>query len=510
MVGAIKEKSVTQIIGLLLGLVAFAALLAFPIDSESAVASHMAAVAALMAVWWMTDAIPMGATSLVPIVLFPILGIMSAKETAPVYYNNTIFLFLGGFLIAVAMEAVSLHKRISLSIINFIGGGPGGLILGFMLACWGLSMFISNTATVIMMLPIGLAVISKMEETVGVRAARKFGLALLLSIAYSSSIGGIATFVGTVPNLVFREIYRATFPDAPGLSFGSWMIYGVPLSAAMLFVVWFVVTRLFYRSPRDLKIDDSVIVEEKRKLGPISYQETVVLIVFAATGLLWIFRKDIDLGDMGGFVIPGWSGLFEFGDRIDDGTIAILSGLLLFLLPAKRRIGSGAILDLEAFKKIPWETILLFGGGFALAKGFQVSGLSQTIGETFEFFKGFPPLLLVMIICAGLTFLTELTSNTATTQTLLPILASIAIAMGINPLILMIPATFSASFAFMLPVATPPNAIIFGSGRISINEMVRPGIFINIIGIFVCSLLFYYFGTFVFGIDFSTMPAWAG
>lgn len=501
-------------VGFWLGIAAFfAVLIGGDLDPGNPLVSKMAAVALLMAIWWISDAIPLAATSLVPLGLFPLLGIMSGKEVAPVYVNYIIFLFIGGFLIALAMERWNLHRRIALRIVSIVGSEPSRLVLGFMIATAFLSMWISNTATAIMMLAIGLAVIKQTETTFGKDDTANLSVALLLGIAYGASIGGIATLVGTPPNLALVRLFELSFPGAEAggfhFSFGQWMLFGLPLSITMLVLTWLVLTRLVFPSPKHLTLDPSILAKERESLGRISYEEKVVGSVFLATALLWIFRKDLSLGE---FTLPGWSAALPFGHLIDDGTIAITMALTLFLIPARRsdqETGShGSILDSEVFSKLPWHIILLFGGGFALAKGFQVSGLSDWVGSYFTHLEGAPDWLLVAAISGGITFLTELTSNTATTEMILPLLASIATAAKIHPLMLMIPAAVAASCAFMMPVATPPNAIVFGSGRIKVSQMVKAGIIINLIGIIIITLVFLLLGPAVFDIDTETLPEW--
>lgn len=503
-------------IGFWAGIAAFLLILVFGnFAPDQPLVPKMAAVAALMAIWWITDAIPLAATSLLPIVLFPLLGIMKGKDVAPVYMNYIIFLYLGGFLIALAMERWNLHKRIALNIINLIGSSSSLIVLGFMIATAFLSMWISNTATTIMMVAIGLAVIKSTEATFGEKLTGNLSTSLLLGIAYSASVGGMATLVGTPPNLALVRIFEQLFPGAAeagyNISFGQWMFFGVPLSILMLAVIWVLLTQVFFKGSKDTELSRDVIRDEKKALGRIQYEEIVVLSVFVATALLWVFRTDISIGS---FTITGWTkwSWVANGPSIDDGTIAVAMALLLFLIPARRKAageGYGTILEFDVFKKIPWHIILLFGGGFALAKGFSTSGLSAYVGNAFSELEGTPVFILIGILCATLTFLTELTSNTATTEMILPLLAAIAVAIKIHPLLLMIPAALSASCAFMMPVATPPNAIVFGSGRIQIAQMVKVGICINLIGVVLITLLFYLFGPAVFGIDLSTMPEWA-
>ncbi len=501
-------KSGARKIGLILGPLLFFAILLFAnLDPEKPAATRMAAVAILMAVWWITDAIPLYATALLPMVLYPFMAILSGGKTAPIYVNSTIFLFIGGFMIALAMETWDLHRRIALVIIRAIGGGPSRIVLGFMIAAAFLSMWISNTATAIMMMPIGLAIIVHMESRIGAGETAKFSSGLKLGIAYACSVGGVATLVGTPPNLSLSRIFRITFPNAPPIAFGTWFVMGVPLCAVMLLIIWLLITKVFFRGPTHLKVGRAVIEKEYSKLGTIGFEEKVVLIVFAVTAALWVFRRPLDLGAL---TIPGWSSLLPHPEMIDDGTVAMLMASILFLVPSRTPDApSSTVMPADVIRRLPWDIVLLFGGGFALAKGFQVTGLSEIIGRRFGGLSDISPLTIILMICFVITFLTELTSNTATTEMILPVLASVAVAMRIHPLMLMIPATLSASQAFMMPVATPPNAIIFGSRRLQIKEMARIGFFINLAGIVVITLVFYLIGTRIFGIDSNTFPGWA-
>lgn len=489
--------------GLLAGLTLFFILILFPLFPQSETASKMLAIAALMAVWWISEAIPLAVTALLPLVLLPLLSLISTEKVASEYFNSTIFLFLGGFLIAIAIEKWNLHKRIALKTVKLIGTNPSRIILGFMIASAFISMFISNTATAIMMLPIGLSVILNFENNNQPNNIAPFTKSLFLAIAYSCSIGGIATLIGTAPNLVFQRIFSISFPNAPVITFGQWMLFGLPLSLIMLFTVWLLLTKIIFKSNKELNVNQDDISEQHKILGKISYEEKIMLIVLIITALLWIFRKKILLGD---FTIPGWSDNLPFSNYIDDATIAIFMAILLFIIPSKAN--HSKILQLQDFKKIPWDIIILFGGGFALAKGFQETGLSLIIGKQLEAIANMPPIFMILFVCLLMTFLTELTSNTAITQTILPILASLSIAVNINPLILMIPATISASFAFMLPVATPPNAIVFATGKVTIREMAKTGLIINIAGAIIITLFFYFIGYNIFHIDILNTPKW--
>ncbi len=502
-----KQGGTGRTIGLWLGLAAFLFLMAFPVDPANVPASRLAAVALLMAIWWVSDAIPLFATALLPLILYPVLGIMSGRATAPVYFNSTIVLFIGGFMIALTMEKWDLHKRIALNIIHAVGGGPTRIVLGFMLAAAFLSMWISNTATAVMMVPIGLAMVLQIEDEFGKERTHKFAVGLMLGIAYACSVGGLTTLVGTPPNLSFVRIFEIIFPDAPPIAFGQWMVMSLPIGIVLLVVAWLLITRVFYRASDEIEVDRDVVTRARDALGAISFEEKTVLAVFASTALLWVFRVDLQVG-IG--TIPGWSRLLPFPEMIDDGTVAIAMASLLFFIPTKDRSkGADRIMGPDVIPRLPWNIVLLFGGGFALAAGFQQTGLAQIIGNQFEVLASLPTFLMILLVCLVLTFLTELTSNLATTEMILPILASVAVVTETHPLILMIPATLSASCAFMMPVATPPNAIVFGSDRISVGEMARIGIVLNLVGALLISAVVFTVGTVVFDIDPSVLPEWA-
>jgi len=454
-------------------------------------AQIVASIAVLMSILWITEAVPLAITSLIPLILFPITGVISSKEISQSYINSTIFLFMGGFIIAIAMERWNLHKRIALNVIEIAGKSPSKIILGFMASSALISMWISNTATAVMLLPIGLSIIYKLDEEYGIEKTSSFAIALMLSIAYSCSIGGIATPIGTPPNLVFQRIYKINFPNNPEIYFGDWMKFAVPIAAVMIVFVWFLLTKILFKDYNFTSIDMNLIKEEKLKLGRITYEEKIVAIIFLITSLLWIFRAELNLG----FIkIPGWSQIFLKPDFIDDGTVAIAMAFLLYIIPAsKKSKEQNFILDFNSIKKIPWDIILLFGGGFALADGFVISKLSILIGQQFTSLKNVNPIFLIASVCFVLTFLTELTSNTATAQIILPILASLSIELNLNPLLLMIPATISSSFAFMLPVATPPNAIVFSSRKLKIIDMAKAGLIINFFGIITVTFFVWLF-----------------
>ncbi|MFT5433378.1 MAG: sodium-dependent dicarboxylate transporter 2/3/5, partial [Myxococcota bacterium] len=432
-----------------------------------------------------TEAIPIPATSMVPLLLLPTLGIAPVGQVAPTYASPFIILLMGGFFIALTLEKWNLHRRIALGVIARVGSSPGRLVLGFMIAGAALSMWISNTATALMMLPIAVAVLQRTEERVGKGpGVRAFGVALMLGIAYACNIGGLGTPIGTPPNLIMISQYEKMFPNAEEITFVSWALTALPIVVIMLGAIWFILTRVTNRIPKDLDIGDaSTIAAEAKALGSLTVPERRVLIIFGLTALFWITRKPIAIA---GLSIGGWSPLLGLNGRVDDGTVAIGAALLMFLIPAggsqKRDV---RLLDWETAVKIPWGLLLLFGGGLALASGFKSTGLSVWVGERMASVTDLPPVLMIGIICLGVTFLTEVTSNTATTTILMPILASVCKTTGVDPMSLMLPAAMSASCAFMLPVATAPNAIVFGSGRIEMGDMVKNGFVINLIGVVV-------------------------
>lgn len=468
---------------------------------------RLLAVVALMGVWWMGEGTSITVTALLPLVLFPLLGVMSSKEVASKYVNHLIFLFLGGFIIAVAMEKWRFHKRLALAIIAVVGTQPSRIVFGFMTATAFLSMWISNTASTLMMLPVAMAVVQQIglegslegERTPETREAiqKNLGLVLMLGIAYSASIGGVGTLIGTPPNIVFAGFYRQFFPDKPEITFVKWMALALPLVVVFLPVVWQFLVRFASRIRLDaIEFGEGggrIIEEERRALGPFRRAEKIIACVFLTTAFLWIFRKPIDLG---AWVVPGWSSMFPKPELLHDSTVAMAMSLLLFVLPIHGLRGvewngrrEHFLLEWKDVEmKVPWGVLLLFGGGFALAAAFGKTGLDGWLGNHLTGAKGLPVWGVVLMICLGMTFLTELTSNTATTTMILPIIAATATAVAFEPLQLMVPAALSASFAFMLPIATPPNAIVYSSGWVTVPAMARMGLLLNFLGAFLVTL----------------------
>lgn len=500
----IDEYRLRHKIGLVLGPLLFAAILLAPNPQGLSPAGQaVGATTAWVATWWISEAIPIPATSVLPIVLFPITGAVEIDATTAPYADPYIFLFMGGFFIAMAMQRWNLHRRIALRTIKAIGTSPSRIILGFMVATGFLSMWVSNTATTVMMTPIGLAVILQTRDLVDAndldiptaQGDFHFGTGLMLCIAYAASIGGVATIIGTPPNLILVGAISETFGRQ--ISFAQWMLYGVPIAVLGIAIVWVYVAKVFI-PPRMNAIPGGIgiIDEELDKLGPMNREEKLVLVVFVAAALAWISRS----------LVPQFEAIVA-----DDSIIAIAATLVLFLIPTREDDGSVTfLLDWETAVGIPWGVLLLFGGGLTIANGFEETGLAQWIGQLLSAFQGVSLVLIIGVIVVLTIFLTEVTSNTATTAMLMPILASLAVGLSVHPYGIMIAASTAASFAFMLPVATPPNAIVFGSGYITIPQMAKTGIGLNLIGIVLIIILALTWLPLIWGIDMGRLPPWAG
>lgn len=507
-----KTLPVQQKMGLFLGpLLALLIMLFTDLDPENVRVSRTAGIAVWMATWWITNCLPLAVTALIPVVTFPLFGIMSGPNVARSYMNDIIFLFLGGFLVAISMERWNLHRRLALWILHLFGLRPRMIMLGFMTATAFLSMWISNTATAMMMLPIALALLTSLEEHETKAVMRRFGAAVMLGIAFSASIGGTATLVGTPPNLVLAEMYHRFFPEAPRLSFALWMVYAAPLALGMLLASWGYLCWWTGKGPSASSGAEEVFRRQHNEMGAPSFEERAILTVFIALVVLWLTRAEISIGD---FTFRGWASYFPYPKYITDGTVAIAMGFLLFIIPVRSQPTNPAerqtfLLDRGAIQQLPWNIVILFGGGFALAYGFESSGLSVWVGERLSVLSALHPLLIVLIICIVISILTELTSNTATATIFLPVLAANAISLGVHPLFFMAPAAIACSMAFMLPVATPPNAIVFGTDKVQIGDMLKAGLFLNILKIIILPLSLWFFGKAIFGIDLEVMPEWA-
>ncbi len=470
--GSARRKRIGLVAGPLLAIGVYAAL---PGDLGHA-GALTAGVAVLMATWWMSEAIPIPATALVPLVVFPVLGDASVDDVGASYGNNIIFLFMGGFMLALAMQRWNLHRRVALLTVRAMGTKPSMIIAGFMLATGFISMWVSNTATAVMMLPIGLSVLllvgrldGAVQEDGAGPVTSNFGTALMLGIAYAASIGSLATIIGTPPNTLLVG-YLADTHDVQ-IGFGQWMLLGLPLAIVLLVLCWLVLTRwVFPPEIDDLPGGRELLDAEVEKLGPTSRPELMVLGVFLLAATSWV-------------VVP----LVQDEPVISDAGIAMAVAVLLFLLPSGT--GRGVrLLDWDSAVQLPWGVLLLFGGGLALSAQFGASGLTAWIGEKAEAFGGIPVVLVVLAVAAGVLLLTELTSNTATAATFLPLAGGLALGLGLDPLLLAIPVALAASCAFMLPVATPPNAIAFGSGHVTVGQMMRGGVWVNLVALVLITL----------------------
>ena len=436
-----------------------------------------------VAIWWVTEAVPIYVTALIPIILFPLSGGLELKQTTSAYGHKFVFLFVGGFILAIAIEKWRLHKRIALNIINIVGTKKSNIILGFMIATAFLSMWISNTATAVMIMPVGLAIISQLKDNPNTLENENtiFGKTLMLAIAYSASIGGMATLIGTPPNLVLAGVIKTSYDIE--INFLQWMSFGLPISLLLLFICWKYLTSIAYKfKDENFKSGLEEINDQIKNLGKFSYEEKSVLIVFIATALAWITQS---------FIIK------KFITEIDDTIIAIIAAVVLFILPDKS--GDNKLLSWSDTVKLPWGILLLFGGGMALAKGFDSSGLAVWIGNQMNFFSNIPLIILLLVLIAMVNFLTEITSNLATTAMLLPVLVALANTIDINAYYLLVGATVAASCAFMLPVATPPNAVVFGSKILNIDDMIKKGFWMNIISIFILTAAVYWLLPLIWG-----------
>lgn len=481
-------------IGLYLGLFLFILLWILPApEGLSDAAWKTAAVATLMAIWWISEALPIAATALIPIVLFPFLQVGTIGEATAPYANPLIFLFMGGFIIALAMQRWNLHKRIALNIVSIVGVKPSSIIIGFIIASAFLSLWVSNTATALMMLPIAISVLQFAESRRdnGPAPVTNFEIVLVLSIAYACNIGGIGTLIGTPPNALMAAFILENY--GVEISFAQWMLVGVPLVLIMLPIMYLLLSRfIFPIRIKELPGGREVILKQLRELGSMSRPEFRVAIVFASTALLWITRP---------LLVPFFPGLSDAG-------IAITAGIVLFIIPNGDKKG-GKLLLWSTLKDLPWGILILFGGGLSLASAISSSGLAAWIGRGVSGLGALPILLLILVVILVVIFLTEITSNTATAAAFLPILASSAIGIGQDPMLFVIPATIAASCAFMLPVATPPNAIIYGSGKVTIPQMAKAGLWLNIIVSMLLILAVYTLFIYVFGIEIGVLPEWA-
>jgi sodium-dependent dicarboxylate transporter 2/3/5 len=475
-------------IGQVLGLFLFCLMLLLPTpDGLSPSAMRAAGVTLLMAVWWMTEAIPISVTALVPLAAFPLLSVLDAKTTAANYGHNYVLMLLAGFFIAKAFEVHGVHRRIALVLISKIGTSRRLIVLSFMVATALLSMWIANVAVTLLMLPIALAVATKEEEVTGERSG--FGLCLMLAVAHAASIGGTGSLVGTPPNMVFVGMVKTMYPGAPDISFFEWMQIGLPFVILFIPITWLFLT-WFHGVTGTFSGSNELITDQLRSLGKPTAAEVRVLAVFVLTGLGWVFRKDLVFGPVS---VTGWGSMLGVANMVHDSTVAVVAAIALFLIPAGYRGGdpglSRRLITWPEAQSVPWGVVLIVGGGYAIAKSFTQTGLADWLGIHLAFVGALPMALIIVLVILFVTFITEINSNTATANIFLPVLAMMAIAGQMHPFLLMIPATFACSCAFMLPSGTGPNAVIFGSGRVTIPEMSKTGFWLNILSVVVLSII---------------------
>lgn len=482
-----------RITGLVLGPLLFSLTLAFfrpeglSMEAQAVLASTL-----WVATWWITEAIPIPVTSLLPIVLLPLTNALDGDTVVSSYGDDIIFLFIGGFSLAIAMEKWNLHQRIALTIVAAIGTSPRRIVLGFMAATAFLSMWVSNTAATMMMIPVGLAVAYEAAKTLrgGEYADElpKFEKSIVFGIGYAATIGGLGTLIGTPPLAILAATVGELFGTS--ISFAGWMMFGAPIVVILLALTWFYLTSVKFRVRfKRLPGGEELIHGEKESLGSMSSQEKAVLWVFLGVAFMWVTRSFIWES-----IIPGLS----------DGNIAIVATVVLFALPTHSG-GERRILQWNDSKKIPWGILLLFGGGLAIAAGFVESGLSSWIGEQLQLLEG-TNVFIIIIATALVLFLTEITSNAATATMILPVMAAFAIALNIHPYALMVPCAMAANCAFMLPVGTPPNAIMFGTGKITIMEMVKSGFWVNLVALVFIVAAVIFFLPMMWGIDLMSFP----
>ena len=487
----------TKFIGLIMGIIFLIATCLLPSpESLNNKAWLTLGIAILMATWWLTEAIPLPATGLLPLVLFPLLGISSIKETAQAFSHPIIFLFMGGFIIGLAMQHTGLHKRIAYYIISKFKSSPKSLVFGFMCATAFLSMWISNSATAIMMLPIALSIITVFKEDKNNIKNNNFDKALVLSIAFSATIGGIATIIGTPPNTVMAAMLSEMYNYE--INFVDWLKIGLPTSIILLPITWIILTFLCFPLGSKTSIKDKVIKDKIKELGKISQDEIMVGIVFIITASLWISRKWLSAALDG--VIPAGA--------LNDSTIAIMAVIFLFIIPSNRPKRK-RLIDWQVAQNIPWGALILIGGGLSLATVINSSGLATWIGSLSSNLSNISIIFIVLICIVSIIVLTELTSNTATASTFIPIMGATALGLGQDPLLLIIPATLAASCAFMMPVATPPNTIAYASGHLKISDMIKAGVWLNIISIIIIGVIIALILGPVFDVELNKIPIWA-
>eukprot|EP00764_Aduncisulcus_paluster_P003214 gnl/Carplike_NY0171/1489_a2024_1173.p1 GENE.gnl/Carplike_NY0171/1489_a2024_1173~~gnl/Carplike_NY0171/1489_a2024_1173.p1 ORF type:complete len:582 (+),score=164.54 gnl/Carplike_NY0171/1489_a2024_1173:75-1748(+) len=505
-----QQKSsapVGKIIGAIAGIIAAITCWCIPMDPDNKEVQYCAGCVLLIAIFWMFEVLPLAVTAFLPLVLFPVFSLQEAKTVAGNYMKDTSFVFLGGFVMALAMQRWNLHTRLSLKVVVATGGRPKLLLFGMMAITWFLSMWISNTATVMAMMPNVLAISDSLEKSLGKDKVRKFSLGMLLGVAYSASIGGVGTLIGTPPNLFFRNILAETYIDTDtgkgvSVSFSEWFFFAFPTALVLFLIVYVLFIFAFVPGKKNpMNIDMSDLKNKLALMGKASFEEKMVGVSFIILAFLWMFRKDLDFGS---FKIPGWSSIYpDDKNFISDGTVAMFVSIMMFVIPAKNpdpETGDKThIMEWKEMKKVPWDILFLFGGGFAISDCFSSSGLNVFIGDKFSGLDGVSPGVIIFVSIFVITFLTEVTSNTATSTVFLPVFAALANTLNQDPRAFMIPVAVACSFAFALPVATPCNLIVFGSKKITMGDMAKTGIVINFIAIALSTVLCIYYLPRIFG-----------
>jgi sodium-dependent dicarboxylate transporter 2/3/5 len=528
--------------GLVIGPVLFAIILLMPLPAGMTVeARRLLATTALMSAWWLTQAIPIAATSLIPVLMFPLLGIQSPDTVSSAYINKLVFLFLGGFIIALGIERWGLHQRIALHIVRVLGTSLRKVILGFMVATAFLSMWISNTASTLLMTPIAVALVISLQDAMAGRnddssssgsgenrfdrngPLGPFGISLMLGIAWSASIGGMTTLVGTVTNVQFVSLWESRFADGPQISAGGWLAAFGPIGIVMLLVTWGILT-FRMKTPGEGVVDRKFFSDRLKAIGKPTRSEWLMFGVFLATAMLWTFRRPLEFGDV--TLLGGWESIVKWfvfdilqADEavfpkgfVHDSTVAVGMAILMFILPGERTASGQPqrLMDWQTAQKLPWAILLLVGGGFAIASAFQETGLAEWVGDAFAgTVHGWPIWALVAAICFMLTFLTEFATNVVVVSVIMPVLAEASLKLNIDPRLIMLPAAASASCAFMLPIGTPPNAIVFSSGVLSMGDMARKGFILNLIGVVLLTLATVFYLVPHLGLSTGGLPDWA-
>ncbi|KAK8792394.1 hypothetical protein WA588_004892, partial [Blastocystis sp. NMH] len=509
-----KRLTSPSAIGAFIGILISIIVMFIPLDKENPSIQRCMGVLLIMATLWISEAVPLSVTSLLPVVLFPVLNVMSATEVSQQYFNNVIFMFFAGFLMSLAMEKWNLHMRIALSIMKFFTR-PRAMLLGVMGTAAFLSIFVSNTAAALMMVANCKALVESLRLCYGDKKVLGFSKALFLGIAFATGIGGIPTLISSPPNMIFVQMFydRFTGDDVPVISFSNWLIATLPMSFILLILTWGVLCVLYCPSSKQLLIDQKFCREQHEKLGPMSYEETVVAIGFVVLSILWLFRVDLKFGN---FTIPGWSNLLPSGAMISDGTVGMFIAILLFFVPSKKTLRGEPmenkdeeyILTWDTAKKLPWDLVLLFGGGFALAQGAQVSGLASWIGGKMKGLSNVNIVLAVVIISVVMVVIGIFTSNTACASIMIPVVIGVAVEGHFHPLTLLFPVTCCCSCAFLLPSSTPPNLIAYTSKSFTTSDLFIAGLIVSVFCIIFFDLNTFTIFPAVIGYNWREFPSW--